>query len=341
MKILYILDRYPVVTESYVTTELNHIYPKYEVMIITLNDYRQKYVGQHFPYTFVKNRGMIDGIIKSFNPDYIHSHFLHMIELLDELGKPYTIRSHVYEFNSIQRHSVAPFLKNKSKFDNLPKLLDHYSKLSKGPNCRGILVFPIFRKLLEGYGIQKLFAAPPVVDISLFLNYEPHKMTGRILCIGSCWAKKAFRTYIDLAKRHPNLTFNLYTDGGEIDALRQYNKLNGNPVNILNVVPHKDMPKIYRDHDYLIYTACPNLKQAGMPMVVCEAQASGIGVCLQNIHVGYLDYLDGGGYLFNNIMDLSHIIQTPYPDNIREKGIINSQKYDISTKLHILTDLWI
>lgn len=37
------------------------------------------------------------------------------------------------------------------------------------------------------------------------------------------------------------------------------------------------------------------IKIAGMPLVIPEGQASGIGVCIQNVWDGYKDFIGGAG----------------------------------------------
>ena len=61
-----------------------------------------------------------------------------------------------------------------------------------------------------------------------------------------------------------------------------FNNNYGNPVNFITEQIN-DMSNEYKKHQWLIYTACPKLRTVGLPIMVAEAQASGVGVIMYGL----------------------------------------------------------
>ena len=79
--------------------------------------------------------------------------------------------------------------------------------------------------------------------------------------------------------------------------ITKINNKYGNPVNFITeqII---DMPSEYKKHQWLIYTACPKLRTVGLPIMVSEAQASGVGVILYKLRDTMIDYVTENGYLY-------------------------------------------
>jgi hypothetical protein len=101
--------------------------------------------------------------------------------------------------------------------------------------------------------------------------------------------------------------------GYESPRICQYNRDNGNPVVMRGLVQHREMPAEYKRHEWLVYTACPDLKTVGWPMAVAEAQAAGVGVCMQNIRPDLAEYVGPGGFLFDTIDEVIDLVSEPFP----------------------------
>ena len=105
----------------------------------------------------------------------------------------------------------------------------------------------------------------------------------------------------------------------------------------------ENMAPVYRDHDWLVYTSDVEMNTVGLPAAVVEAQASGIGVCLQELpgrREAQLDFLGGGGHLFKKIDEVPDLLSEPYPEELRMKGFASSLRSDVRAHKSTLDDIW-
>lgn len=75
-------------------------------------------------------------------------------------------------------------------------------------------------------------------------------------------------------------------------------------------------------------------------MSVAEAQASGVGVCIQNLRVDLREYVGEAGYLFDSLSEVADIITKPFPEEKRQLGFAQAKKSDIAEHKSILIGLW-
>ena len=76
-------------------------------------------------------------------------------------------------------------------------------------------------------------------------------------------------------------------------------------------VDPEDMPDEYKKHCWLVYTASRTINTVGWPMALIEAQASGVGVCIQRIREDLREYV--GEALVDAPEDLVDAIRRPRP----------------------------
>ena len=69
------------------------------------------------------------------------------------------------------------------------------------------------------------------------------------------------------------------SDPNYYNKIIDFNTKHGSPV-IFKAVDPDLMPLEYKKHEWLIYGACPILKTVGNPIMIAEAQASGVGVIM-------------------------------------------------------------
>jgi hypothetical protein len=127
-----------------------------------------------------------------------------------------------------------------------------------------------------------------------------------------------------------------------LKSTRAYNAEKGDPVRITYADPD-EMPQIYRQYDWIVYPSDQAINKVGFPVSLMEAQASGVGVCWQELpgrRDEQLEFLGGAGYLFRSIDDVPAILAKPYPGEMRARGIDNARKCDIEAHAHLLTDTW-
>ena len=228
-----------------------------------------------------------------------------------------------------------------------PQDLKAYCKAANSPWCLQVICFPAFKKILIKYGLneEKIIPCWPVINYKRFYDPEKPISTKRILGVGAALPKKDYKKFVDLAAnmRDSGFEFNLHITGYEVGSIQAYNRQRGNPVKTIKHVHQEEMPEIYRQHDWLVYTSIPKVNGVGFPLSIAEAQASGIGVCWQELpgrREEQLEYLGGAGYLFKSIEEIPALIQQPYPEEMRLKGLENAKKCDIESHKVLLTQAW-
>jgi hypothetical protein len=138
----------------------------------------------------------------------------------------------------------------------------------------------------------------------------------------------------------PDRRFNLYSLGYQSDKVVKFNKSLGEPIDIVANVEPDDMPAEYKKHEWIVYTASKEIGTVGWPMAVAEAQASGVGVCMQDIRPDLRAYVGDAGYLFDSVDEVSRIIAEPFDEERRQLGFEQAKKSDVRSHISLLTDLW-
>jgi glycosyltransferase involved in cell wall biosynthesis len=332
MKILLLYKGYPRISHSYQIVEANELNKKHELMIVSFEWELFTKSNNHLPYVITSSPlKEIDNIIK-FKPDVIHSHYLDTIDICTQLSKqlkiPFTIKSH--------------------SFDILSSDCKQYIKLiNDNMYCLKIIAFPEFVERLSKIGVKKSKLLPmyPTLDINLFINLEiengPHIMSG-----GAFLPKKNIKGFILLSKKikqlYPEKQITYYSvmeNKSYYNEILQFNRIHGNPVNFLTVQPDK-MPMEYKKHQWLIYTACSKLKTVGNPLMVAEAQASGVGVIMYKLRDTLIDYVTENGYLYNTDEEVLEIISQNFDEYKRNKAIEISKRYDMKEKIKDIENVW-
>jgi glycosyltransferase involved in cell wall biosynthesis len=326
-RIMYVLHGYPQASQTYIKTELEAVSRDYDVRIVSTHQeevtapYRN-----HLPYDFEPDLDRVRGLIEDFRPHVLHSHHLREIKrvagLARETGVPFTIRSH--SFDVLRK----------------PKRISNVMELIEDDLCLGIIAFPFAAPLFVERGApeDKVIECWPVVNYERFHDRSPNGEA--IMNCGAAIPKKDMPAYIDLAAEMPERQFDLYALGYKLHQLEEYNEQRGRPVEMKANVEPDDMPAEYKKHEWLVYTANAEMKTVGWPMAVAEAQAAGVGVCMQNIRPDLREYVGEAGFLFDTVQDVKDIISRPFPDELREIGFEHARRSDIREHLPALTGLW-
>jgi len=328
-RILYIVQNYPQLSQTYIKNELKVLWDDYDIQIVAVSvpDVAD---SDHFPYRHITDRQELLALVREFKPSILHSHYLVLADLVSGLsrdtGTPFTIRSH--------------------SFDTIPsenKIAKHLQGIGARLNsdlCLGVLCFPFVRGYLNSAGIpeNKLVASPPVVDFEFFYNKSAN--TGGAMNVGAAIRKKRMEDFIALAKLVPQMNFDLFAIGHDWPKLSKLNHKNGNPIIVHEPRSFDAMPQIYKNHQWLVYTACPERKTVGWPMAIAEAQASGTMVCMANIRPDLQEYVGEAGYLYDTVKQAAELLRQPVSAAKRELGFEQARRHDIRLNKHLLTDLW-
>jgi len=327
-RVLYLIQAYPQISETYMHTEIDRVKQRYDVHVAT-HFPPDIFYEKHEPFTRLKDqsRETLADMAHQYRPDIVHGHYLHLAPALwllaREAGTFFTVRSHSFDVLG------GTTLKN-------PDVI----RVLNGSRCRGVLCFPFLADTLRNAGIdaRKIHPCWPVVDLKKFRDRGPNGPD--IMNVGAALPKKAMNLYVDLATRCPSLHFNLYMLGYDATALMNYAARSGSPVHVVPPVQPDDMPAEYKKHRWLVYTASKEFNTVGWPLSLAEAQAAGVGVLMQNIRPDLQDYVGQGGYLFDTIDDAYRIISEPFPEEKREAGFTQAEKSDVDSHIGLLYQLW-
>jgi hypothetical protein len=78
----------------------------------------------------------------------------------------------------------------------------------------------------------------------------------------------------------------------------------------------------------------------GWPIAVAEAQAAGVGVCMQDIRPDLREFVGPGGFLFRTAEEAREIISRPFPDHMRRLAFEHARKSDVRSHVGLLEGLW-
>jgi glycosyltransferase involved in cell wall biosynthesis len=194
------------------------------------------------------------------------------------------------------------------------------------------------RLIAAGLPEAKVFACNPVIDVHRFRNTAP---TGPdVMNVGAALPKKNMEDFIVLSKLVPGRRFNLYGLGYDTPRLIAANARIGGKVNFVAPVDPEDMPGEYKKHCWLVYTASRAINTVGWPMALIEAQASGVGVCVQRVREDLREYVGEAGRFFETPEELVDVIRVPPSEAIRRAGFEWADRFDYRQQLRVLTDLW-
>lgn len=329
-RVLFVLERYPQLSETYIKAEVEALLPAWDVQIISLKrvDHPDP---ERQPFYHVADSGALLRAVRDLRPQVLHTHYLHMasklVGLAEATGIPFSLRAH--SFDSIQ----VPGRPQPPGYGRIGAAAAH-------PLCLGILSFPFTRRWLEAAGVPpaKLHDSFPVVNVARFHDRGPN---GRgIMNTGAALPKKGFQDYLRLAALRPDAPFDLYPVGYQTETLAASNAALGHPVNLHPTRPSARMPEVYKAHDWLVYTADFGLGTVGWPMAVAEAQASGCGVLVAGLRPDLADYLGGAGLVYRTLEEAADLLAGPCPPEMRERGFEVAWRSDIGRNLGQLTGLW-
>jgi len=326
-KILVVVQEYPQVSETYIKNEIDALAQRFDLELLALvpGSYPYRSRRPHIVLSPVNQENVLD-YLKGFGPIVVHGHYLTVLgavtKIADALRVPYTIRAHSFDVLGA----------------DLAKA--NLGAVGADPLFRGVLCFPFMRQKLVTAGLPeaKVLACNPVIDVMRFRNPGPNGP--EIMNVGAPAPKKNMEDFIKLSKLVPDRKFNLYGLGYETPRLAEINARIGGKVNFIAPVDPEDMPREYKKHRWLVYTASRSVNTVGWPMALVEAQASGVGVYVQKIREDLREYVGDAGAFFDTPEELVDVIRKPPSDSVRQRGFAWAEQFDFRRQLSILTDLW-
>jgi glycosyltransferase involved in cell wall biosynthesis len=326
-RILYVLRQYPQVTETYMESELRALEERgHTVDVIALNvatDPRRR--THSFRYVPQDDEAAIAAAVAELAPDVVHSHELDTARRAYEASRaadvPFTLRTHSYDVMGLpleRMRALGAYLNDE--------------------RCVGVLGFPFAAEPLIRAGVDegKIRTCFPVVDYARF--HDESANGEAVMNLGSCQPKKGMGLFVELARRLPEREFNLWAVGFGIEDIRALNESLGGPVNLMPRTEHDEMPAQYKRHQWLVYTAAE--RTVGWPVAIAEAQAAGVGVCMQRIRPDVEEYVGDGGFLFDTVEEVEELISQPPSPDLRRRGFAQAAKSDVREHIAMLEQFW-
>ena len=348
-RVMYVLSTYPQISQTYIHAEIAALVDDHEIRVFAQHGPNLP-AENSLPYEIVTDEDALLTEVENFHPDVIHTHYLHMLKkigpLAERSGTPFTLRTHSFDVLTprTRQRSIRGLLGDLAHTDALARYAPTPRQKAVGyinnELCLGALAFPFVRPLLERYGAtgDKIIDCFPVVNYAAF--YDRGENDDAVMNVGAALPKKQMKDFITLGAMCPELTFNLYAMGYDVQQLEEANRKAGDPIKIMAPVQPGDMSAEYKKHQWLVYTASFELRNVGWPMAVAEAQAAGVGVCMANIRPDLADYVGDAGFLYDSIEEVADLVRKPVPPALREAGFEQAKRSDIQSHIHLLTDLW-
>jgi glycosyltransferase involved in cell wall biosynthesis len=286
LKVLYVLNSYPQLSESYVEYELSKMRDwGFEIEIWRM----QK---PHSPYhSDIKvHDDDLKKVISKIKPDLIHIHWLglakRILPLIDDLNIPTTIRAHSFDTTeeSIKFCTKRLFVKK-------------------------IYCFPQHR---DDFDDTKLEVQNTAFNAKIF---KPHKNKNKHLVIrgGAALPSKSLPFFIHLAKELPDFKFILavvkcHDNDDYIIELKKLASSISSPVEIRTNIPRESYAELVSEAGIYLHTVEKKLMNVGMPISISEAMATGCYIVASNYEL-MKRYIGESGKTYNDMDEAKKIIK--------------------------------
>lgn len=105
MRVLYALDNFPVLSESYIRTELEYV--RSQGVEVKITSEKAPTVTWDCQEPVESGVGIAATVAREWKPDVIHVHWTNIVDRVWDLGIPVTVRGHSFEFNPQQVSRVV------------------------------------------------------------------------------------------------------------------------------------------------------------------------------------------------------------------------------------------
>jgi len=286
LKVLYVLNSYPQLSESYVEYELR----KMRDFGLEIEIWRRQ--KPHSPYHSdikVHDEDLRE-VVNKIKPDLIHIHWLGIAKIIlpfiDDLNITTTIRAH--------------------SFDTTKESIRFCSKRS---SVKKIYCFP---QHFDDFNDAKLKIQNTVFDTKII---KPHKNKDKRLVVrgGAALPSKSLPFFIRLAKELPDFKFILavvkcHDNDDYINELKKLASSISSPVEIRTNLTRESYTELVSEAGIFLHTVDKKLMNVGMPISISEAMATGCYIVASN-NESMKRYIGESGKTYNDMNEAKKIIK--------------------------------
>lgn len=286
--------------------------------------------------------------IHAFRPDVLHAHALSQLWLIGQLaemsGIPFTLRAQGPDLLVLRPQGpsgmIRQILTGGTPLSRRPPVVEALRRI-QGGLCLGVLTLPCARPWLRRAGVDdhKLIDCWPATRFAALHDREPNG--DGVLGLAGGAGTRAVPDIIKLARKVPQRPFTLFATPQASRELTRHLAADSASVRLV-APPDPDLARAeLKRHRWLVVTQDAAPGGLMWPVIVAEAQAAGVGVCVPNLRPDLATYLgDGAGVLYDSIDELPGIVAGPVPDEMRERGFEQAKKSDVEEQRHLLSVLW-
>lgn len=324
MRILYSVDNFPVLSESYIRTEIEYV--------LTQGGFEVKIVSERIPsekwacaWDVVYGAEARRALVRDWKPNAIHVHWSNAVDRVLDLGVPVTIRGHSFEFDAsvTARHVAHPLV-------------------------RKIFLFP--HQFVRCVPSTKLAPMTVAYNPVLYFHDPAVKKIPLVFRAAAGLANKDLEGFIriaDLYQRQasaPRAEFVLAITTPVALFLAELDRLNqklGCPVKILHNIPHDACAIMMREAAVYLRSHEPKGHFYGMPASIAEAMASGCFVVGRDSPEAKA-YIGNAGVLYQNEPEAVRLIEVFLRSGARlwEPSLERAKQFRSECVLPPLLDAW-
>lgn len=291
-KVLYALEDYPVVSETYVETEIDYFLERGIEIAVWC---RRQDPGRS-PWRVPVFEGPMKSAAGAFKPDLVHVHWFPIAPsvLGEGVGVPVTVRGHSFEFSPGVAKAIA-----------------------QDPQVAAVFMFPHFvEATFRGANPGRVIPLPSAYSERLY--YPEEKVPGTVVRATAGLATKDIDLFLDTAKICPEGTFTLITsrpkeDSSYLNNLIGRNSSMGSPVKILIDIPREKAAEIVRGSQVCLRSSNLAGHPYGMPISIAEAMGAG-AVPVVRDHMSVRAYVGDAGLYFNTTQEAADRVRQVLSD---------------------------